>query len=93
MEFLSGLLPFAVFLVCPLMMIFMMRGMMHGGHAGHERDGGADREPDAATARKLAAMELEITRLRGELDVEDVEARDARSTHVRPLSDSRRSGT
>jgi Protein of unknown function (DUF2933) len=32
-----GILPFAIFLLCPLMMFFMMRGM-HGGHgdqAGH----------------------------------------------------------
>ena len=68
MEALAALLPFAVFLVCPLMMIFMMRGMMHGGHGGHETHGASDPTPDAATARKLAAMELEIARLRGDLD-------------------------
>ena len=36
---LGALLPFAVLLACPLMMVFMMRGM-HGGeggcHGGHE---------------------------------------------------------
>lgn len=69
MEFLAGLLPFAVFLVCPLMMIFMMRGM-HGSHGGHERHNASEGGPDAATARKLASMELEIARLRGELDVD-----------------------
>jgi hypothetical protein len=68
-EFLAGLLPFAVFLVCPLMMIFMMRGM-HGSHGEHERHEAAERKPDAVTARKLASMELEIARLRGELDVD-----------------------
>jgi Protein of unknown function (DUF2933) len=65
-EFLFGLLPLAVFLICPLAMIFMMRGM-HGGHGGHN----AHNEPDPAIARKLAAMELEIARLRGELDAAD----------------------
>jgi hypothetical protein len=30
-----GLLPYAVFLLCPVMMFFMMRGM-HGGHGGHD---------------------------------------------------------
>ncbi len=68
MEFLAGLLPFAVFLICPLMMIFMMRGM-HGDHGGHDGHAAPEREPDAATARKLASMELDIARLRGELDV------------------------
>ncbi len=35
---LSGLLPYALALMCPLMMIFMMRGMAHGQgdeHAQH----------------------------------------------------------
>ena len=68
MEFLAGVLPFAVFLICPLMMIFMMRGMMHGAHGGHEARDASDGTPDPATARKLAAMDLEIARLRGELD-------------------------
>lgn len=27
----ASLLPFAILLLCPLMMIFMMRGMAHGG--------------------------------------------------------------
>jgi len=67
-EFLAGLLPFAVFLICPLMMIFMMRGM-HGGHGDNEGRGASGDGTDAATARKLASMELEIARLRGELDV------------------------
>jgi hypothetical protein len=31
-----GLLPYALFLLCPLMMIFMM----HGGHGGHGDHGG-----------------------------------------------------
>ena len=38
---LTALIPFAILLACPLMMVFMMRGMggMHGGdhedHTGH----------------------------------------------------------
>jgi hypothetical protein len=28
-------LPFLIFLACPLMMVFMMRGMDHGGGGGH----------------------------------------------------------
>lgn len=35
-----GLLPYAFFLLCPLMHLFMMRG--HGGHGGH--GGGNDQE-------------------------------------------------
>lgn len=34
---LSGLLPFAVFLICPLMMIFMMKD--HHGHEDKEKGG------------------------------------------------------
>lgn len=41
----GNFLPFLLLLVCPLMMVFMMRGMNHGGgqdtrddsHAGHRR--------------------------------------------------------
>lgn len=39
----GGFLPYLVVLACPLMMVFMMRGMDHGGkdgdhsHAGHDR--------------------------------------------------------
>ncbi|TAK57215.1 MAG: DUF2933 domain-containing protein [Dehalococcoidia bacterium] len=76
MEFLAGLLPFAILLVCPLMMIFMMRGM-HGSHSGHEGHAAPEREPDGPTARKLAAMELEIARLRGEIDAGEVDEPDA----------------
>jgi hypothetical protein len=68
MESLIGLLPFGLIaLVCPLAMLFMMRGMMggHGEHGGHATP---NAESDQATATRLAAMEQEITRLRGELD-------------------------
>lgn len=32
----NSLLPWGVFLLCPLMHVFMMKG--HGGHDGHEED-------------------------------------------------------
>jgi len=35
----QSLLPFVLLLACPLMMVFMMRGM--GGHAGHDGDQGS----------------------------------------------------
>ena len=35
---LLGVLPFAIFLLCPLMMMFMHGG--HGGHGGHNQTGG-----------------------------------------------------
>lgn len=43
---LLGLLPFAIFLLCPLMMLFMMRGMqgMGGGQGGHDRHDGSDQQ-------------------------------------------------
>ena len=34
---LSALLPYALVLMCPLMMIFMMRGMMQGQDADHSQ--------------------------------------------------------
>lgn len=43
---LASFLPFLILLACPLMMVFMMRGMdhggghagCHGGHGSHEAD-------------------------------------------------------
>ncbi len=37
------LLPFAILLLCPLMMLFMMRGM-GDGHGDHEGHGGPDQQ-------------------------------------------------
>ena len=67
MEILRGLLPIALFAACPLAMLIMMRGM-HGGHGRHEDHGSSNTESDPATATRLAAMEQEITRLRGQID-------------------------
>jgi hypothetical protein len=81
MESLIGLLPFAIIaLACPLMMIFMMRGM-HGGHGeqgGHVGHGAPDAAgqpdaPDDATAARLQAMEEQVTALRRELAERDAE--------------------
>ncbi len=88
MESLIGLLPFAIIaLVCPLMMIFMMRGMHgghgeQGGHVGHgapdgagqsDVSGGDPRAPDDATDARLQAMEEQVTALRRELAERDAE--------------------
>ena len=42
-----GLLPFLVFLACPLMMIFMMRGMSQAGSDGHAGCHGSHQHGDA----------------------------------------------
>jgi len=71
MESLIGLIPFALIaLACPLAMLFMMRGMM-GGHGKNEGHAASNAEPDRAMATRLAAMEREIKRLRGEHDAAD----------------------
>lgn len=44
---LSALLPFAVLLACPLMMVFMMRGAHGGGACGHAEHEADDRTHDA----------------------------------------------
>jgi hypothetical protein len=38
-----GALPFAIFLLCPLMHFFMHKG--HGGHGGHEGNAPAESKP------------------------------------------------
>lgn len=85
MESLIGLLPLGLIaLVCPLAMLFMMRGML-GGHGKHEGHATSNTESDPATATRLAAMEQEITRLRGKLD-----AASGVETVVRRGNDGRR---
>jgi hypothetical protein len=39
------LLPYAIFLLCPVMMYFMMRGM-HGRHDEHNREDGSRIPPE-----------------------------------------------
>jgi hypothetical protein len=49
---LATLVPFAIFLACPIMMFFMMRGMGHGhsaeDHAGH----GCEHDPTRTTTHQ-----------------------------------------
>jgi len=47
-EYSTGLLPYVLILLCPLMMIFMMRGMHsgHGGHDEHNREDGSRIPPE-----------------------------------------------
>ena len=74
-----NLLPFLFLLVCPVMMIFMMRGMHGGGHgsskAGHDMDmgqaghemhtGQAGTTPDLqAPDERIAALEHVLAQLR-----------------------------
>jgi len=62
MDWLIGVVPIAlVVLICPLMMIFMMRGM-HGGHA----DSAA--RHDAPADDRIAELEQQVSELRSERD-------------------------
>ena len=62
----SQLFLLLILLACPLMMMFMMRGM-HGGHADH----GGDRAPTVVdtTARdaRIADLEREVASLRARI--------------------------
>ncbi|MFB6469441.1 DUF2933 domain-containing protein [Cytobacillus sp. Hz8] len=65
MEWLSYLLV----LICPLMMIFMMKGHGHGGHGGH--DSGQQAHDSHASHElniKISNLELENQKLRSEVD-------------------------
>jgi hypothetical protein len=55
---LAGVLPFAVFLVCPLMMFFMMKGM--GGVGSKEDHTGHGCEHDS-TSKSNAASEHRVS--------------------------------
>jgi hypothetical protein len=55
------LIPFVFILACPLMMVFMMRGM-HSGHAGHDAG-----EPVETTPRERMSIE-QLKRERDELN-------------------------
>lgn len=68
MDSLIGVVPIAlVVLICPLMMIFMMRGMHngHGDSAGQHKD-----SPD----ERIAELEQQVRELRGERDRESEKA-------------------
>jgi hypothetical protein len=86
-----NLLPFIVILACPVMMIFMMRGMHGGGHgsANARTDTQMDRAGDYlhsgqanAAATTLQAPEDRITQLEHELaQLRDLQSR--QSAHDR----------
>lgn len=76
-------LPLLLLLACPLMMIFMMRGMMgHGSHGGHGKDDahGAPDTParltdEATSPEELRHLRDELTARLEQLDsrIEDLE--------------------
>jgi hypothetical protein len=61
-----NLLPYLFLLACPIMMIFMMRGMRGGGHGngetGHDTQPGHD-EP-GSPEKRIVALEREVDQLR-----------------------------
>jgi len=62
MEWLIGAFPVILLvLICPLMMIFMMRGM-HGGH------GDSAARHDAPSDDRIAELEQQVRELRDESD-------------------------
>lgn len=52
------ILPLIFLLACPLMMIFMMKGM-HGGHGGHQADAPHHEDRD----RRIAELEHQVAEL------------------------------
>jgi hypothetical protein len=71
----QNLWPWLFLLACPLMMIFMMRGMGGGGGHGHMPPPPSDahRDTDDERDRRIAELEREIASLRKN----DPAARDA----------------
>ncbi len=87
----SSLLPLLFILACPLMMIFMMRGMGHGSHAGHTA-GQASHGPavvdsanQGSNAEDLQALRFELEERLQELDarIDELEQERAGSADVR----------
>jgi hypothetical protein len=64
-----------IVLACPLMMIFMMRGMMHGMHGGNDKATPEQTTPASvdttAQDARIAALEREVARLRAERPRDD----------------------
>ena len=73
------LLTFLIVLACPLMMIFMMRGM-HGGHGDNEQQTRMRERPrragdDTNRDERIAELEREVSALRDAArDRDDAEA-------------------
>ena len=72
----SSLLPLVFILACPLMMIFMMRGMGHGSHSGHGAVRASDDEATLNGANE-GSNATELRALRNELEdrLEELDAR------------------
>lgn len=56
---------YLMLLICPLMMIFMMKGHGHGGHGSHEHH---DAHTSKNLAIKMSNLEIENEKLRKEID-------------------------
>jgi hypothetical protein len=85
-----NLLPFIVILVCPVMMIFMMRGMHGGGHgstkAGHDMQTDHQMGHGDAGSPNLQAPEERITQLEHELaQLRDLQSRKSDHDRARRL--------
>ena len=68
-----NLLPLLIILACPLMMIFMMRGM-HGGHGDDQQntpDHQARSPYDPTSEDRIAELEREVAVLREQADTND----------------------
>lgn len=63
-------LPFLLILACPLMMIFMMKGMNHGGHEKHvDHDASEHQPPSSSPSREdLHALRERLAVELGQLD-------------------------
>lgn len=57
-------LPLLILLACPLMMVFMMRGMSHGRGGGHSQDHQMNPAADDERDVRLAELEREVATLR-----------------------------
>ena len=70
----SRLLILALVLVCPLMMLWMMRGHNRGGHDGDDSSSTRDTSAEARSTEELKRERNELERL-----IDRREAEDARS--------------
>jgi hypothetical protein len=61
-------LPLLILLACPLMMIFMMRGMTSGHDSGPRSDHPANAGKPDARDERLAELEREVAELRAARD-------------------------
>lgn len=82
-----SLLPLLLLLACPLMMVFMMRGMHGGGHQKDHADHSSSEEQlRAAELRALRAeLDARLQELNGRIDV--IEAAEARPVDAVPATE------